>query len=299
MVTRKQMVDGLRELGLRAGDTVVVHSALSSFGEVEGGADTVVDALLEVLGKQGTLIAPTFNFEPGIWDRDNTKSVFGAVTEAVRARPDAIRSNHPTHSVAAIGALADVITEDHEKVDPFARGSALYKALQARAKILQLGVTHTSNSTIHVAEEIAEVPYLDRQRNVGILRPDGKVVYKWVRRPGCSQGFDVIDEILCDKDQISEVKIGKCKARLMSARDVVDASIELLRSDPAALLCNRPDCGVCAESRAMISAVESERQDKEVIEAAEEEERLRRRIARRLEGDVSYWEPEENNHLQN
>lgn len=299
MVTRKVIADGLRELGLRAGDTVVVHSSLKSFGEVEGGADAVVDALLEVLGKQGTLVVPAFNFEPGIWERENTKSIVGAITEAVRARPYAIRSNHPTHSVAVIGPLADVITEGHEKVDPFARGSALYKALQARAKILQLGVTHTTNSTIHVAEEVAQVPYLDRQRNVGIRQQDGKVVYKWVRRPGCSQGFDVIDEILYENDRIREALIGSCKARLMSARDVVDASLEMLKSDPGALLCSRPECGVCAESRAMISAVESEKQDKELIEAAEEEERLRRRIERRLDGNVEYWEPDENSHLQN
>lgn len=299
MVTRKDIVDGLRELGLGAGDTVVVHSSLKSFGEVDGGPDTVVDALLDVIGSKGTLVVPTFNFEPGVWDHDNTKSIVGAITEAVRARPDAIRSNNPTHSVAAIGPLADVITEDHEKVDPFARGSALYRALQANGKILQLGVTHTTNSTIHVAEEIAKVPYLERQRNVGIKKPDGTVVYKWIRRPGCSQGFNVVDEILYEKDQINEVMIGKCKARLMTARDVVDAALEMLRSDPGSLLCNKPDCGICAESRAMISATESELQDKEVIAMAEEEERLRRRMENRLNGDVSYYEPLEDNNLQN
>lgn len=299
MVTKKDITDGLKELGLAAGDTVVVHSSLRSFGEVDGGADAVVDAILDVLGSSGTLVVPTFNFEPGVWDRANTRSIVGAITEAVRARPDAIRSNNPTHSVAAIGPLADVITEDHEKVNPFARGSALYKALQARGKILQLGVTHTTNSTIHVAEEIAQVPYLERQRCVGILKPDGSVVQKWIRRPGCSQGFDAIDELLYERDQINEVMIGKCKARLMSARDVVDAAIEMLKSDSASLLCNRPDCGICAESRAMISATESEQQDMEVIEEHEEEERIRRSIQRRLEGDVSYYEPEEGNHLQN
>jgi aminoglycoside 3-N-acetyltransferase len=254
---------------------------------------------LEVLGKNGTLVVPTFNFEPGIFDPASTPSIVGAITEAVRARPDAIRSQHPTHSVAAIGPLADVITEKHEKVDPFGRGSALYKALQARGKILQLGVTHTSNSSIHVAEEIAQVPYLERQRYVGIRRPDGKVVNKWVRRPGCSQGFNVVDEILYEKDQINEVMIGKCRARLMTSRDVIDAAVELLKEEPDALLCNKPDCGVCAESRAMISATESELQDKEVIAMAEEEERLRRQIEARLEGDVSFFEPLEGNNSQN
>ncbi len=291
MVTRKDIVDGLRELGLAAGDTVVVHSSLSSFGEVEGGAETVVDALLEVLGPQGTLVVPTFNFEPGVFDAEETPSIVGKITEAVRRRPEAIRSLHPTHSVAAIGPLAEAITEGHEKVDAFGRGSALFKALQAKAKILQLGVTHTTNSMIHVAEEIIGVPYLDRQRQVGVKTPRGKVVRKWIRRPGCSRGFDAVDEPLRENGHIRETMIGGCRARLMSARALVDAAIELLRSDPEALLCNRPDCGNCAEARAMIAALETERQDKEVIEMAEQEERTIRMIERQLEGsEIRYFE---------
>lgn len=292
MVTKQDIIDGLVELGLRAGDTVVAHSSLKSFGEVDGGADSVVDALCDVLGPDGTLVVPTFNFEPGVFDRASTPSKVGQITEVVRTRPNAIRSNHPTHSVTAIGRLAEAITEGHDKVNPFARGSALYKATQVGAKILQLGVTHTTNSMIHVAEELAKVPYLERQRYVGIKLSNGKVVYKWIRRPGCSQGFDAIDEALYELDAISEVMIGGCKARLMSARTLVDAAVELLKSDPEALLCMRPDCGICAESRAMISATESEAEERRITELAEEEERIRRQAERQLAGDVSYFEPD-------
>lgn len=299
MVTKEDIKTGLRELGLAAGDTIVVHSSLKSFGEVEGGADAVVDAILEVIGNQGTLAVPTFNFEPGVFDHENTPSIVGKITETVRARPNAIRSNHPTHSVTAIGRLAEAITEDHEKVNPFGRGSALHKALQIGAKILQLGVTHTSNSTIHVAEEIAKVPYLERQRHISIKQPDGKVLEKWIRRPGCSQGFNAVDELLYEQDAISEVMIGTCKARLMTARAVVEAAVELLKEDPTALLCTRPDCGNCAESRAMISALESAREEQRITELAEEEERIRRQAERQLTGDVSYFEPDGKHNLQN
>ena len=292
MVTKQDIKDGFVELGLRAGDTVVVHSSLKSFGEVDGGADAVVDALLDVLGPDGTLVVPTFNFEPGVFDHATTPSIVGKITEAVRARPNAIRSNNPTHSVTAIGRLAEAITEGHDKVNPFARGSALHKAAQVGAKILQLGVTHTTNSIIHVAEEIAKVPYLERQRYVGIKQPDGSVVHKWIRRPGCSQGFNAIDEALYEQDAISEVMIGSCKARLTSARTLVDAAVEMLKFDPASLLCMRPDCGICAESRAMISATESEAEERRITELAEEEERIRRQAERQLTGDVSYFEPD-------
>lgn len=282
MVTKNEIIEGLRELGLAAGDVVVVHSSLSSFGEVEGGADAVVDALLEVLGDDGTLIVPTFNYAPEVFDPQQTRSQVGAITEAVRIRSDAIRSLHPTHSVAAIGPLAEAITEGHWKTHSFARGSALFKALQAHARILQLGVTHTSNSTIHVAEEIAQVPYLERQRQVKIRTRDGRVITKWIRRPGCSHGFNKIEETLRQEGAITEIRIGQCVVRLMTARAVVDAAVEALKLSPDALLCDRPDCESCAEARAMIAAMESEQQDKDYIESAVEEEQAIERVMRML-----------------
>jgi len=300
MVTKQDIIDGLKELGLKAGDTAVVHSSLSAFGKVEGGARTVVDALLEVLGPKGTLAVPTFNFEPGVFDSDQTPSLVGKITEAVRRRPGAIRSKHPTHSVTAIGPLAQVITEGHDKVNPFGRGSALFKLLQANGKVLQLGANQTTCSMVHVAEEIVGVPFLDRQRNVGIKLPDGRVIRKWIRRPGCSQGFNVLDEPLRQRGQLMETLIGKCRARLMTARDLVQAAVEMLQADPESLLCTRPDCGNCAEARAMIAALEAEERDKEVTDLAEQEARTMRLIEKQLDDvEITYFEPEKYDHSPN
>lgn len=290
-ITGKQIEDGLKKLGLTKGDIVVVHSSLSSFGEVDGGANTVVDSLLNVIGDEGTLIAPTFTYGLDVFDPAESNSLCGAITEAARKRSNALRSSHPTHSVVAIGDLADVIVEGHEKVNAFARGSALFKALQAKAKILQLGVTNTTNSMIHVAEELANVPYLDRSRHIQFKNTQGKISSKWVRRPGCSHGFDAADEILDDQNAVHETMIGSCRARLMSARSIVDAALDILKTDPEGLLCDRPDCEACAEARVMVEATEAEKQDKEVIELAEEEERMRRVIENRLQGgEVSYFD---------
>lgn len=291
MVTKKDILRGLKEIGLNEGDVVVVHSSLSSFGEVEGGATAIVDAILEALGPTGTLVAPVFNYRPEIFDPATTTSLVGKITEEVRARPNAIRSLHPTHSVAVIGPLAREITEGHEKTTSFGRDSALFRVLQMGGKILQLGVTHTSNSMIHVAEEIAGVPYLDKKRYVGFKTASGKIMHKWIRRPGCSKGFDVIEDALQQKGAIVQTMIGNCRARLMTARAVVDATVEALKADPEALLCDRPDCEVCAESRAMIAATEAEKQDQEVTEIAEEPERARAEMEERLgSGEVHHFE---------
>lgn len=299
-VTKDDIVAGLADLGLRAGDTAVVHSSLSSFGRIEGGAETVIDALLEVLGATGTLVVPAFNADPGDFDAETTPSQTGAITEALRHRKGAIRSQHPTHSVVAIGRLADIITENHEKVDAFARGSALFKVLQANGRILQLGTDQTTNSMIHVAEEIAGAPYLDRQRLVGFKRPDGSIRRKWIRRPGCSRGFTALEEPLRERQLITETRIGKCRARLMPARGVVEVAVEMLKADPEALLCSRPDCGSCAEARAAMAAIQAEEVDREIIEMAEEDERTLRMMQERLDSiEISYFEPDKQDQSPN
>ena len=284
MVTKDDILSGLKEIGLNKADVVVAHGSLSSFGEVDGGAAAVVDAILQALGPTGTLIVPTFNYKPDVYDPATTPSLVGKITEEVRARPNAARSLHPTHSVAAIGPLAREITKGHERTTAFGRGSALFKVLQVGGKILQLGVTHTSNSMMHVAEEIVDVPYLEKQRYVGFKTAGGKVMHKWIRRPGCSKGFDAIEDALQESGAIAETMIGGCRARLMTARAVVDAAVEALNFDTEALLCDLPDCDVCAESRAMVAATEADKRDQEVIEIAEEPERARREMEERLGG---------------
>ena len=258
MVTGQDIEAGLLDLGLEAGDLVVVHSSLSSFGRVVGGADTVVDALLSVLGPEGTLVVPTFNYMPEFFDPELTPSVVGAVTEAVRKRENARRSLHPTHSVAVIGPLSEDIIRDHEKTAPFGQGSALYRLLELNGKVLLIGVGHTTNSMIHVAEELAETPYLERVRQVIVALPNGRRVARIVRRPGCSRGFDRISDRLEATGMVRRRNIGRSLVQLMPAGAVVGTAISMLKEDPAALLCELPDCQTCAEARAIAAAIESQ-----------------------------------------
>jgi len=260
LVTGKDIEEGLRDLGLKSGDIVLVHSSLSSFGRVEGGADAVVDAILSVLGHEGTLVVPTFNYAPDPFDPELTPSLLGVITETVRKRPEARRSLHPTHSVAAIGPHTEAIVSWHENTNSFGEGSALRKLLEMNGKVMLIGVTHTTSSMIHVAEEIVGVPYLNRVRQVTVATPHGKVA-KVLRRPGCSRGFDKITERLEATGTVRKRLIGKSLVQLMPASAIVSAAAQMLKEDPASLLCDLPDCEVCAQSRAMISATESQARD--------------------------------------
>ena len=108
-ITREQIAAGLRGLGLRAGDTVLVHSAMSRLGHVQGGAAAVVAAFLDVLGESGTLAVPTFPFNGSMlayvrsdpdFDVDLTPSRMGRISEQVRTAPGAQRSLEPAQGRA-------------------------------------------------------------------------------------------------------------------------------------------------------------------------------------------------------
>ena len=113
-ITRTRIADDLRSLGVRRGDLLMIHSSLRSLGAVDGGAPTVVDALLEVLGTEGTLVGPAFTFASAsspdfVFDPGATPSEMGAVAEEIRCRPGAMRSTHALHSLSAVGPYADTI----------------------------------------------------------------------------------------------------------------------------------------------------------------------------------------------
>lgn len=253
-VDREKIITGLRDLGVRAGGLLLVHASLSSFGRVEGGAATVVEALLAAVGPEGSVFMPTFNFGQLAFEAAMTPSLTGAVSESLRTWPGAQRSGHPTHPVSGIGPAATRVLAEHPLMHPFGRGSPLWRLWEEDATVLLLGCDHRSSSMIHVAEEAAGVPYLKRTR-VGRVIENGVERELVVTRPPCSKGFNVVDAPLTKAGMIREAKIGEARVMSMRARDVVDTAIGLLAKDRGALLCIEPDCVACPESRRMIAGV--------------------------------------------
>ena len=107
VVTFQEIVGALRQVQVRRGAVVYVHSSLSSMGYVQGGADSVIDAFLDVVGPEGTFCVPTIVYagrgpRPP-FDVAGSPSEVGGITETLRLRAEARRSDNPTHSDAAIG----------------------------------------------------------------------------------------------------------------------------------------------------------------------------------------------------
>jgi len=253
-LTKNSLVDSFRRLGIQPGNRLIVHSSLRNLGSVEGGAETVLEALLECIGKQGLMMAPTFTYNNDIYDPEVTPGKTGVLAEVLRKHPSAVRSLHPTHSVVAIGEEAAKYCDGHHKVSGLGIDSPMDRVAQSGGGILLLGVGHTSNSTIHVGESYARVPYLDIPFNpywpsrITIASTIQQEV-KLIEHPGCSRAFGAIEASLRQHGAIQDGIIGKGLVQWMSGQNVISVTIDLLRQYVGALLCSDADCYRCSRGR--------------------------------------------------
>lgn len=244
--TRASLARDLCQAGIEPGDTLVVHSSLRRVGWVDGGPTTLLGALQDVLGPSGTLVLPTFSFNLALWslppfDPWQTPSRVGALTEAFRHQPGVLRSHHPTHSVAAWGRLSWDIVGGPPEYEPLGIESPLDRARRAGARILLLGVGNNRNSTVHVAESLAAMPYLsvpfsdvDPHDEAWYMdEPGGEAHVLFIQEmPGSSEGFSVLDRLLEDNGIARPSRIGAAESWLMDSAALCDFVVDRLRDNP-------------------------------------------------------------------
>lgn len=253
-LTCSDIVTGLRELGLRAGDKVLVHSSLTALGDVDGGAETVVDALIEAVGKDGLVVVPTFACAPP-FNRKTSISQLGAVVNAFWQRPDAVRSLHPTHSVAAIGKGAKELVKDHEKAPTaYAEGTPYHKLATTGGKVLLLGVDQDRNTTLHTAEALAGSVYLTDITGTYVDDKGKEVTIPIAAMAGPHRDFIGLDTLFRKRGIMRIGKIGAAVCRLIDGGGMIEVALEALKRDPAAVLCNNPACTDCLMQRGKIKA---------------------------------------------
>jgi aminoglycoside 3-N-acetyltransferase len=261
-----QLADLMKGLhDLRLGDVpVVVHTSLKSFGQVEGGAETVVEALVESFK---AVIAPTFTYKtmvtPLTGPPDNAMTygsgadqnrmaeffskdmpadpLMGIVPETLRLDPEANRSEHPILSFAGVNAGKFLAAQSMR--NPLAPLGALEKL---GGWVLLMGVNHTVNTSIHYAEKLA-----GRMQFVRWALTEQGVV-ECPGFPGCSAGFQAILPDV-EKD-VRQVQIGEAEVQALSLRALYRAVTARIKQDPLALMCRQEDCERCNQIRKLQTA---------------------------------------------
>lgn len=252
------LTTGLRDLGLATGDVVLIHASMKGLGHTDGGPDAVIDALLTAVGPTGTVLFPTLTGgdtngpeNPPAIDLATTPAAswVGILPETARQRPDAMRSIHPTHSVAALGANQNEWTMGHQHgQSPCDSASPYHRLMEQGGKILLLGgVTHESNTALHCIEEIADVPYhLQDDVTQGTVRlPDGEIItvsnrlHLWRNRyshRNLLRNFDKVDGPLIAAGAQQSATIGNSTSILIDAGRMRDVLPPILERDPLFLL---------------------------------------------------------------
>ncbi|NJK43425.1 MAG: AAC(3) family N-acetyltransferase [Pleurocapsa sp. SU_196_0] len=246
-VSQSDLERTLWKLGVTGERVAIVHSSLSSFGNVVGGASAVVKALEHA---SSTLVMPAFTYYTLVWPSEHRSEDWpqfvgddgppfradspvsrdiGRVPQTLLERAGTQRSSHPALSFVALGANANEILRTQTLEHPYAPVGALY-ALDA--DVILLGVDMRSNTAMHYGEYLAGRPMLERWANT----PSGAVRTYY---PNCSAAFNPIERHL---ETFRSVELGKGNVAVMRVRDVVDTTRRLLERDPYALLCSYQNC---------------------------------------------------------
>jgi len=259
MIGFSDLASAFRNLNIPPVAPTMVHASLSAFGPVEGGSQTVVEALLEVFP---TVLMPAFTYKtmvvPDIGPPDNglvygtyadanrqaqffepempVDRLIGMIPEIFRLHPGARRSIHPILSFA--GVNADRFLESQTLVEPLAPFRLL---VNEKAWVLLLGVDHTVNTTLHYAEKLAG----RRQFVRWALTPSG--VIECTGFPGCSDGFEAIVPRL--SQLVRREWVGKALIQAIPMVDLIQIALTWLREDSLALLCDHSYCERCRSLR--------------------------------------------------
>lgn len=264
MTGYRELIAGFRALGVSPVSPIIVHASLKALGNVEGGAEAVLAALVALWD---TLVMPSFTYKtmvvPEVGPPDNGISygsgvdqnamaeffrpkmpadrLMGALTEALRIYPQSKRSAHPILSFAGLNAVP--ILESQTMAEPLAPIRLL---MESQGWVILLGVDHTVNTSIHYAEHLAARKQFVRWA----LTPEG--VKECPGFPGCSDGFEQLTPHLENITHFG--RVGKALVRALPVAELIKVARNLIVQEPLALLCERTYCERCQDVRRLVSS---------------------------------------------
>jgi aminoglycoside N3'-acetyltransferase len=243
---RPELLRQLSALGVERGSVLLVHTAFSKLGPVEGGPRGLIEGLLAAVGERGTLVMPSMCDDDDV-PFDHARAAcrgVGVVADTFWRMPGVLRSDNP-HAFAAVGPLAASITRSHPIDIPHGLDSPPGRVYELDGQVLLLGVGHDADTTVHVAENLAGVRY--RLPKYATVLENGRPRrYDYGETDHCCERFGLLDGWLGEKQR--RAIVGRAEARLARSRDIVAAALERLLGDETVFL--HPAGGPCAECNA-------------------------------------------------
>ncbi|MFD0957993.1 AAC(3) family N-acetyltransferase [Paenibacillus chungangensis] len=250
MHTRQSLIHQLENAGIDGKGTLLMHSSMKSIGEVEGGADTVLDALSDYM-QEGLLVLPTHTWSSINADNpkfyvESSPVCVGILPERFRQRPGVHRSYHPTHSIAALGREAAAFAEGDERFDtPCHRESAWGKLLDRKATILLVGVDLRRNTFIHGIEEWADIPgrLTEGHEELYTVLGDGTEMRVPSRRHhglSWSEHFWKVEKLLEKQGAIYRAQLGDAEMWVCDTVQMTEILTDMLRHNPNLFSDNEP-----------------------------------------------------------
>jgi aminoglycoside 3-N-acetyltransferase len=259
-LTKREIQSELENvLGLDGNTDVIAHVNLEALGPVQGGAETVIAA---ILAASGTVVMPAFTYQTqiipqdgppdnaiayGTGDEMNARAEFyrpdlrihpdcGVAAETLRRENDTLRSIHPILSFIAQGPNARSVLGSQTRQNPL--GPIAW--LEAHdGGVLLMGVDQRHNFSLHLAEQRAGRKSFVRW---ALTMND---IEELPNIPGCSEGFNVIWQHLYPFTSVAQIGLARCE--LIPIKPMLELAEQMLRENPNFMLCNKPSCLSCQE----------------------------------------------------
>jgi len=246
MHKKQDFLAQLASLSVDPQGTLMVHLSCKAIGEVEGRGDAVLNALMEYM-QNGLLVLPSHtwsnvNTNNPVMDVLHTPTCVGILTELFRKQPGVLRSLHPTHSLAAVGADAETFLDGEEHIQtPCGKGGAYYRLWERNAQILLIGVNFTRNTFIHGMEEWDHAigTISSDKTDLYVVNHEGNRLYtpqfRHCSRLG-SRTYSKLEPDALQQGILTLGRFGDATARLMKAKPLRTMVAEFLREDPHYLM---------------------------------------------------------------
>lgn len=254
-LTSHEVARQLRALGVEQGGVLLVHASFRAVRPIDGGPLGLIEAMRDALRPEGTLVMPS-------WPGDDTVPFdpaatpvakdLGVVADTFWRLPDTLRNHHP-NAFAANGPRAARVLRDPLPLPPHRPESPVGRVHELDGQVLLLGVGHDANTTLHLAELVAGVPYRIPM-TCTVFRNGRPVRVAYEENDHCCQRFALADDWLRASGLQAEGPVGHAHARLSRARDIVQVACDRLRQDPLVFL-HPPEtaCDECDAARASVA----------------------------------------------